>query len=146
VVIFSGQKCSADDWILQYVEKHRTQDLLLVSSDRKLVMACQHYGAKHMPAPEFYGIMQEVLVHDIQAHTGVWGSSQELHKYRSRDYVFDDDEHEIDTKAVDMLMEQASTRVPDKDDDKKQEQPRKGNAQMLSKHEKKIVGTLKKLR
>src|SRR3954462_6694624 len=36
VVIFSGQRNTADSWIIKFVDKHKDQERLVVSNDRKL--------------------------------------------------------------------------------------------------------------
>ena len=41
VVVFSGQKSSADQWIAEYVEKHKGKEFLLVSKDRELISKCK---------------------------------------------------------------------------------------------------------
>lgn len=147
VVIFSGQKSSADEWIEQYSKKHQAQDVLLISSDRKLVDACQRYGVKHMPSPEFYAIIQEVLAKDAAYNDTQIHDLSVLQKYGPSDTITGAQDNErYDARAVDLLMTQASIDVPEKDDSNKEQQHRRGNARMLSKGEKKIVSTLKKLK
>lgn len=146
VVIFSGQKSSADDWIAQYAEKHRNKDILLISSDRKLGDVCQRYGVKTMPAQEFYAIVRDVLSHDAEYTNEQINQAPDLQKYGPSDYADNDDIPGYDTHTLDQLMVQACDGVPKKDVMESKVTKQQGNAKMLSKHEKKIVGTLKKLR
>lgn len=144
VVMFSGQKQSADDWIEQYAQRHRGGDILLISSDRKLGDSCQCYGVKVMAAQEFYEIVCQVLAAEKRYDARGYQDRSELQKYTSeRDDVHV--ENAYDQDSLDWLMEQASGVLPSKDHDDEQKQRRR-NAQALSKHEKKILVTLKKLR
>ena len=45
VVIFSGVKSSADNWILHFVERNKGKELLVVTLDRALKEACHTFHA-----------------------------------------------------------------------------------------------------
>ncbi len=61
-IIYSGYHESADDYIYRYVEKHKSYDMLLISSDRELrkkVAACAAVEAVH--PEEFYRLFLQKL-------------------------------------------------------------------------------------
>ena len=43
-VVFAGQGRSADDYIVDYVKKHKEKEKLLVSNDRELINRCDRYN------------------------------------------------------------------------------------------------------
>ncbi|MCL4229679.1 NYN domain-containing protein [Candidatus Dependentiae bacterium] len=61
-IVYSGHHESADDYIHRYVEKHKSYDMLLISSDRELrrkVAACAAVEAIH--PEEFYRLFLQEL-------------------------------------------------------------------------------------
>ena len=153
VVVFSGQKQSADDWIIDYVERNKNRELMLVTRDRELIGKCQRYGVEVLKVLDFYDIMRNRLLEgvgeDIQK-----SSDDTVRKYEQN---FEDDSEEveeIDSESLDLLMEQASNF---KEKDESIEDllngslqvdlihKKKGEARKKSKKEKKRLSRLKKL-
>ena len=146
VVIFSEQKMSADDWIIDYVERNQNKELMLVTRDRELIAQCRKHNVEVLKVMDFYRIMQTRLLErvesDLQAdQSGADQSGADVQKYER-----DDEIHEIDSEALDLLMEQASVDLSEKEEDRSQvSDSRKGRADTPSKKEKKRLAKLKKL-
>ncbi len=146
VVIYSGQRRSADDWIIEFAERKKGEDILVVTMDRKLIAECGKYGASALNSVEFYRLMQECLFEDTVRSSGQSSSpGHAIEKYESVAL----EEHEellIDRNALDLLMEQESVVVPKDVGEEKAHERRKGRGTALSKKEKKAYAKLKKLR
>lgn len=147
VVMFSGQKSTADDWIIEYAEKHRNEELLIVSNDREIISASQRFNATTLSSKDFYRIMQSVLVVDQTAsNTPEITLLSGINKFKQSDYF--DEELEglgvFDEKMVDMLMEQSSVNAK-KLDDNTDLPKNKSKSDELSKKDKRLFSKLKKL-
>ncbi|MFH1644304.1 MAG: NYN domain-containing protein [bacterium] len=145
VVIFSGQRESADTWILNYVEKHKNQEMLLVSLDRELKDNVKKYNVDSVDVFEFYKILQNTLQDDAMKNF-VFPETQI--KKQAPDYkIIEDFDTNIDTKALDLLMEEASLNHPDfeKDDFYLKDEQKKGKEKTTPKKEKRYKSKIKKL-
>ena len=102
VIVYAGAGKSADDYIKQYIAKHRTQDLLLVSSDREL----NHWAAAHaiasMDSMAFYGII-------TAAHAHKDGKKQAAGSVVKMTAT--------ENPSLDALMEEATAHMAYKEDD-----------------------------
>ena len=104
VIIFAGQKSNADNWILNYVEKHNGQDILLVTLDRKLTEECERFQTQSIDVFEFYNIVKNCLLENVEPQTSdrselqIYDDSQTLEELQTG----------IDRKALALLMQQAS--------------------------------------
>ncbi len=144
VVVFSGTKSSADSWIVEFVERNKGKELLVITQDRALKTACEKFDLDTLGVHEFYGILQQNLLSDAaQAFSGNEKIEPELEKYES----VDDELPAGDSKALDLLMEQAAGRdMRNKLDDLyKQPLSRKGKSFTLSKKDRRMLQKLKKL-
>src|ERR1700735_5565234 len=56
-VIYVGTLQTADDYIKDYIQKHQSKDLLLVTSDRELVQFAGRYQVQVVPGDTFYGYL-----------------------------------------------------------------------------------------
>lgn len=138
VVMHSGQKSSADHWILQFVEREKGKEILLVSNDRSLNDAVCKKGGRVTNCQDFYGFLRDALG---GAELIVAGSiSGNLIKYQHEE---ESDEFG-DRVVIDALMEQSSRRCLQKDEVMVQKK-RISSGQKLSKLEKKTDKALKKL-
>jgi len=151
-VIFSGQKSSADDWIINYARKHREHKIVVVSRDRKMLDECIKFGAQQVDSLEFYNMVQDVIV------AGAFGAQdlvkkgelEQLKKYEKADtdWLYDE-QSAADRKAVDLLMSQASLQNDHKNfipDELIEAGREKGNPRKLSKKDRELNKVLKKLR
>ena len=145
IVIFSGVKSSADNWILDFAERNQGKELLVVTLDRALREACEKLGADWLSVYDFYTIMQRNLLDEaaVAMETGV-NQEHALEKY---DPVDNDilREKVTDTQALDLLMEQACVNIsPDKGDDQNRVS-NKSKSYTLSKKERRMYSKIKKL-
>jgi predicted RNA-binding protein with PIN domain len=142
VVMFSGQRSSADDWIVEYVEKHRNEDLMVVTMDRKIIDECEKLGATTLSSIDFYGIMQSFLL-DESVQVLEAPKSEQIEKYKQEEEPLN---HKIDRKALDLLMEQSSFFVNKQDDvNLRDKEGRRGKSSTLSKKARKLLSKVKKL-
>jgi len=130
-VVYSGTRESADDYIKEYIEKHRAKDLLLVSTDRELNNYAASFGVPSIDAYEFYQVLRDAK---NQIKNGPQ-QSQTVVKTAvgSKEYV-------------DMLMMNASKMVPEKAEDVEAERKsRIPKQRKLSKQERALLKKVGKL-
>ena len=145
VVVYSGVKSSADNWILHFVERNRGKEMLLVTLDRELKDACKKFDVDSLDVYEFYTILQQNLYQDLSLD-----KNQPQEATIEKFEPMDSDEYphrDINNKALDLLMEQASMQLADDkhDDQETTQKPRKSASRKLSKQERRMLATLKKL-
>ncbi|MCB9492958.1 MAG: NYN domain-containing protein [Epsilonproteobacteria bacterium] len=147
-VIYSGQKSCADKWIENYVAKHKQKHCLIVTLDRQLTQACEKYGTYSISVYDFYHLMQDALLDQAAPTPTSTNTTQDLTKYDSSDH----DNYDLlelsteQSKALDLLMEQASMNIPK--DTEKPSKPKiltKDKHKRTKKKDKKKIITLKKL-
>lgn len=145
VIIYSGIKSSADNWILHFAENNKHKDLLVISMDRALCNTCKEFDVDTMDVYEFYKILQtNILDQALQQSTMPEQTSFE--KYEPVD--LEEIEHSsVDHTALDLLMEQSSIQMHGQKNDAhdKPSTDRKGKSITLSKKERRILVKLKKL-
>lgn len=145
VVVFSGQKQNADDWIVDYVERNKEKELMLVSRDRELIQKCKKHNVEVLKVFDFYKIMQERLLESVEQDLIKDKQSEEktdtIKKYKKESTSKNG---EIESEALDILMEQAPVDFYEKEDVIKEER-KKGRSRIKSKKEKKRISKLKKL-
>ena len=66
VVIFSGQRSIADDWIYDFSERNKEKEIMLVSEDRSLVDKCRRFGVDGLKTHDFYNLLQDSLLEDVK--------------------------------------------------------------------------------
>ena len=148
VVMFSGQKSSADDWIIEYAQKHRNDELLVVTNDRKILSASERCNAVTLSSNDFYHIVQKVLFEEhLENSLPEMKISSDIQKLEQGNYFDDDLEDllQIDERTVDMLMEQSSFNLQQKDEYSEATSKSGKKSQELSKKDKKLYSKLKKL-
>lgn len=144
-VMFSGQRRSADDWIVEYVAKHLDYDFFLVSDDQMLTRRCQNKNRRVtiVKTEAFYKLVQEKCVGAMQSMT-----THALQKEGLQKYEHDDSDQVMGHQyALDQLMEEGSRKMQRKQDDvglnKAAEQH--GQSHKLSKKERQQLVKTKKL-
>ncbi len=142
IVVFSGNKDSADDWIIKFTKKHKNEEMLLVTKDNKLRSSCKRYGADSVDVYDFYDIVQNTILEDIEKEFKLSNNIQIIK--HDDNYVNDDQlegfEHS-NNEALDILMSQAdlSDFKKDKKDTFKEKQEK------MSKEDKRLYKKIKKL-
>jgi len=149
VVVFSGQRQSADEWLLHYIEKHKNEELLLVSLDRELILQAEKHKIPSLGVFDFYRLLQDALQNDVEKIFSKKPASGDLIKYKHDDkYNSDKFEEKIEAKALDLLMEEASLKLPKnekKNDVEGKKTKLKRKSKTLSKKEKRLYSKIKKL-
>ena len=123
-VIYSARE-SADEVIMQYLEDHKNKDILLVSSDHELNLFASYLNIVSIGSLEFAYLITEALKEVID---------------REEIVIAVDDS----VTDLDIIMEQATEKIPYKDEDK----PRKEHLisrSHRSKQDKILLKKLKKL-
>ena len=141
VVVFSGQKESADDWIIRYIHKNANKDLMLVTMDRGIITQSKKIckDLEVVSGSDFHSILRNSLLEEVGHDLSV---ESKIKKYKRDDEKID----EIKSEALDLLMQQASMEMYKKDDfvfdsDRKN----KGKPDKPSKKERKRIKKIKKL-
>lgn len=135
VVIFSGYKTSADEWILDFFERKQPNEFLLVSNDRKLIDSSKKFGADSIDVFSFYKLLISSIGQPVLANVKSQTSST-VKKFS--------DEDEKEWSAYDYLIAQSDVKSYHKDDLDDAKAPRKSSS-AASKKEKSIVRKIKKL-
>lgn len=129
-VVYSGIHESADDYIKEYIDAHRTQDLLLVSSDNELNRWAERLNIPSIDSSTF---------------------AQLMHQELSTKQVASDKQHEVvklhdnDMSYIDTLMMEASKLVPQKSEDLISDKKTTDVKHQHKKHERALLKKLKKL-
>ncbi|MGB8366929.1 MAG: NYN domain-containing protein, partial [Candidatus Babeliales bacterium] len=126
--VYSGFNRSADDYIKEYIEKQKTSDLLLVSSDHDLILWAERFDIPSIGSFHFYQLVQEA----IKPGTLAEHREGEVVKLGGA------------TDDVDALMHEASEMVPVKSEDLMFNN-RSGAKKKSSKKERALLKKLKKL-
>ncbi len=113
VIIYSGQKSSADEWLLNYVAAHKNYEKVLVSLDRALIASCKLSNTQCMDVEQFYYSVQDVLLKDVAQHTAP--DQFDFKRYEQDDFEIDGKLLEIDQEALDIMMQNASFTVTKKE-------------------------------
>ena len=149
IVVFSGRRASADDWIFEYVERNKGKELLLITHDKQLIDRCKKFGTDALGVKDFYDLLQDSLLEDVEKEfekefekKGDGDSS--IQKYnRNKKKVG----KEIESEALDLLMAQTDLSEYKKDGDEGLSKTRrkKQKSKTLPKKAKKIYKKIKKL-
>lgn len=126
-VIYSGKQQSADDYIKEYLDTHKNEDIVLASSDRELNRYAARENITSLDASVFIQLLQETTIMRVPQPK----ASASLKKIT-----------EECNADVDALMQELGD-VPQKKIT--QEKDTKKNSITLSKHERKLLKKLKKL-
>ena len=131
IVVYSGQREHADDLIKRYLDTHKGEDILLVSTDRELDGYAQKLGLEYIDSYDFYQLMQERLAGVVEQET----------------QLLDDDVlykiSEISDTDLDALMEAGSEKVMLKDEES--ERSRESKRHKMSKKDRQRLSKLKKI-
>ena len=129
-IIYSGTRESADDLIKRYISLNKSENLLLVSSDRELKKCASSHSVECIESHYFYSLMTRRLA---LKSANLLSTDHLIHK--TTKHISPD---------IDSLMESASENIFLKEDDQ-QTQPRKGSAKKLSKKVRKKLKLVDKI-
>lgn len=144
VVMFSGQKSTADDWIEEYVQANASIEINLITMDRNLRESCRKHNVHPFGVLEFYTLVQN-NIYEQSAPEAVIESG--LKKYQNNDqWATGLDEEGYTTENVDVLMTQISFKISQKDELDERPSTKKGNAQKPSKRQRALLKKIEKLK
>jgi predicted RNA-binding protein with PIN domain len=63
-VVYSGARQTADDYISSYLEKHKNQEIVLVSSDNELNSIASDKGIASIDSSSFYALFKDTINSD----------------------------------------------------------------------------------
>lgn len=128
-VMYVGHKRTADEYIMQYLDRHRSEQLLLISNDRELIDHASHYDMPHIGAMTFYNYVQA----ESPKHKERVKKSGDTHKLVTTPLM----------PELDQLMEEAVVlQLPDENDT---QEPRTSSVRTRSKKQRRMDQILKKL-
>lgn len=141
VILEAGYKRSADDWIIEFVERNKGKDITIVSMDRKLCLSCEALGAFSTDVFDFTKNIQQLIIENhfpIQENT----SSDSIKKFDTANF---EPELELpaDNLQIDKLMELYSETSELKDQKLEKNSPLR--VKNLSKKEKALAKKAKKI-
>ena len=128
-VVYSGIHESADDYIKEYLHIHRSQEILLVSSDREINRVADNLSIASINSFDFYQLLRDAL----QEKGLVGGSSEDIVKMTDETNC-----------VVYELMINAAKNMPTKADDLVQNAARVSKKQ-VSKQDRVLLKKLHKL-
>lgn len=148
IVMHSGQKSSADEWIIEYIQKNKNQEIVVVTKDREIIDSCKYNNVQNIDGQDFYQLIKSALIQtpcspEIEKNL----KDHKTLKYEPTNFYREDNNglvSKISQQELDMLMHEGSLFTQEKDEsveDKKNQRPQK----TLSKKEKKLYHTFKKL-
>lgn len=147
VIVFSGTKSSADNWILNFVERSKDKEILVITLDRALRDACSKLGADWLDVYEFHKILQQRILCDLQTTLPQEDNQASTVQKYEKIELDELPSNPISNAALDLLMEQAAAQnTAQKPSDHDTEQsPRSKKSYTLSKKEKRIQAKINKL-
>jgi predicted RNA-binding protein with PIN domain len=131
-VVYSGINESADDYIKEYIDGHKAQDLLLVSSDSELNFYAQQANIPSIDSATFFELLRMEL------------SRKQLNSSHQKNNQNVTIMHESN-ESIDALMMEASKKIPLKSEDFVSDKKLMDKTARPKKHERELLKKLKKL-
>ena len=143
VMLESGYKRSADDWIIEYVDRYKTEEILVVSMDRALCLACEQHKAFSMDVFDFAQAIKDVIKNFADFQESPLPADGALIKYESANHEADISLPENSPNLDDLMNQGAHMEIPHKTDPKAPAQGKSSGP--VSKHEKTLLKKIKKI-
>ena len=141
VVVYSGVKRSADEWILDYIERHKEFSMLLITEDRALVVGARSLSKNidTMSPRPFYEMIRNIITQEVAS--SISSPSETILKYdRAED---EDIVEELQSAALDLLMKEVEMEAYSKEEEPKK--MRISSSHKASKQERKKLQKLRKI-
>lgn len=142
VVLESGHKKTADDWIIDYSERFKKQEITVVSMDRELCLACERHGSFSMSVFDFAHAVKLVIQQERSVGQDYLVLDPSLKKLDCDDVITDIDMPGA-PEGLDALMAQASDGNLPRKSDADAKVPKK--QEKISKSDKEILKKIKKI-
>lgn len=143
VMLESGYKRSADDWIIEYVDRYKNEEILVVSMDRALCLACEQHKAFSMGVFDFAQAVNDVIKESSLTKEPSLPTDGALIKYESANYAADVSLPDNPSNLDDLMNQGAHMRLPNKITPKTSSQGKSTGP--VSKHEKNLLKKIKKI-
>ncbi len=129
-VVYSGTRETADDYIREYINTHKSHDMILITSDRELRRHAGQNSIDTFDPLDFYHMLSQSL------------SQKPISASATREAVKTSAEG---TEELDKLMAELTKGVPHKHEDSTLQEEQRVKAQQISKKERRILKKIKKL-
>lgn len=130
-IVYSGYKKSADQYIKEFISDSKDKNMILVSSDNKIVKSAQINHVVSFDSMAFYDLLLE---QKNKSKETIIKTNEQLKKLT-----------ENTNPELDNLMKEASKFILYKKDDEAIDNLKKGNSTKNSKNDRKLLKILKKL-
>lgn len=131
-VVYVGRNKLADEAIMDYLEAHKTKDILVVSSDHEITNFAQRIGIVALDSIVFDNYVHQALE---KKETRSISSGKDIYKF----------EHGQENAQLDQLMVEGSEVIQEKPEEEEREMLSEHKQQKLSKGERRRLAQLKKL-
>ncbi len=145
IVVYSGTRSTADDWILDYLTRHKGIQALVITLDRALREGCVQRGADWLSVYDFYSILQKVLLEAAYIYDNENNKSTDESLERYEYIPLDDGDDDANASPMDKLIHTIYESKQPSKDDAASGNDRKGNANQLTKKDKRLQSKIKKL-
>lgn len=143
VTLESGYNRSADDWIIEYTERYKNQEMTVISMDRNLCLSCEKNGAFSLGVFDFILIVDQVIKESSQFSIPCEETSNTIHKFEEPNINIEFDIPQS-RDNIDELMN-AGALMQNEQSQKKHAKNIKENHPTTSKQNKKLLKKLKKI-
>lgn len=143
VTLEAGYKRSADDWIIEYVDRYKNQEITIVSMDRALCLTCEQHGAFSIGVFDFAQALNQVIKNAQAGTEGEPILTTDTQKLQDENYDINIEFPQEPTNLDDLMQEGAHMHIPQKKERSDLSQTKKSPP--LSKQEKLMVKKMKKI-
>ncbi len=142
-VLEAGYKRSADDWIIEYVDRYKTQEITIVSMDRALCFTCEQHGAFSMGVFDFAHAVDQIIKNTVIQREFTPAPASNTLKFAEANIETDIEISITDVNIDDLMSDGALMRQQKKHDIATKTPPK--NTAPLSKQDKNLIKKLKKI-
>lgn len=142
VMLETGYKRSADDWIIDYVDRYKNQEITIVSMDRQLCLTCEQHGAFSISVFDFAHAVK-VLINNADAPSPTTPSTI-THRFNSSNVETDVALPDAPPNLDELMQAGAKMRIPSKIDAADSSSSSKSPI-TLSKQDKTLLKKIKKI-
>lgn len=143
VVLEAGYKRSADDWIIEYADRYKTQEITIVSMDRALCFTCEQHGAFSMSVFDFMHAVDQIIKNTLPSKGLIPINECNTLKFGEANIETAIEISSADENIDSLMGEGALMRQPKKHDERVKASIK--NTSPLSKQDKTLLKKLKKI-
>jgi predicted RNA-binding protein with PIN domain len=143
IVLEAGYKRSADDWIIEYVDRYKTQEITIVSMDRALCFTCEQHGAFSIGVFDFAHAVDQIIKNIVIQKEFIPTPASNTLKFAEAN-LETDIEISLPSVNIDHLMSDGALMYQQKKSDFTTKTPTKKTSS-LSKQDRTLLKKLKKI-